>query len=129
MTTITHEQVVQTLRDLAAERSDHKNPSAPRDYDGTSVGCYYTTPDGDHCIAGETIVRLGGRVPGWNESENTLRLDALIEGDEYSQTDPFDIGIELSEESLALLGGCQSAADRRQTWGFVVFENLPGDVE
>lgn len=44
---------------------DHRNPGLD---DGD--GCVYTDLHGDHCVAAQIIVNLGGEVPGLMDEEN-----------------------------------------------------------
>lgn len=102
--TFTNHAVTEALVVLIQENPHKVNP----------MRCVYTSPEGEHCIAGEVIVRLGGRVPGWDKPCNETNLLDL-----FNTTD-FDVGITLPRESRDVLYDCQRYADQGETWGNAV---------
>jgi hypothetical protein len=100
----------------------------PRDVVNPGGGCVYSDEQGNHCIAGEILVRLDLPVPEYGEMQNTTTVDHLdylsydvIEPDALElladlqmkadeTVDPKDTNLPLMRED----GGIQ------RTWGEVV---------
>jgi hypothetical protein len=99
--TITLDQVLSVFDDLLGE-PDRANPEV----DET---CVYTDQDGNHCIAGEVITRLGGTVPEFGAFGNTDNLAALA--DKMP-----NLLAEFDHDALYLLEDAQESADNGYTW-------------
>lgn len=78
---------------------DHRNPGFDEG------GCVYVDADGDHCLAAQIIVNLGGEIPGYLDPENESRVDEV----EWFH-DILDI------DALLWLGAVQREADSGHTW-------------
>lgn len=79
-------------------------------------GCIYTNWDDSHCIAGEVIVALGGKVPGYDQDGNSDTLNTLIA--------KFDIEIELTPAAVDMLNRLQQSADSRHPWYYALSEAM-----
>lgn len=100
--TVSVTQVKAALRKLP---DNGKNPQA---VDG---GCVYTKGD-KHCIAGQVVVDLGGRLPSQYDPLNGATLfPDLVEN--------FDTGLKFSPASVKLLKDAQGVADTLARWGEV----------
>lgn len=120
--TITHDKVIQTLEAMLDE-PDNMNPRLDPDPGHETIsGCVYTDERGNHCIAGEVIVRLGGKVPQWGNPANATELVALC--DASSGDFGFDFGIELEDKSWSLLQYIQAEADNETTWHNAITHEL-----
>jgi hypothetical protein len=85
--------------------------------------CVYTSSRGNHCIAGQIITDLGGRVPGYRSKWNTQPLTSI-------QWNP-EVGVEIDGDAFDLLVDLQETADSPittipttewRTWGEVLDE-------
>lgn len=102
MTTITLEDVIRVASELP------KNAQNPGE-------CVYTDRTGRHCIAGEIIVRLGGRVPRGDAPENKRPLAWLLE---YG----FNFGVRFDTRAEQCLSKMQRKADNKgMPWGEAIF--------
>lgn len=112
METITKAQVVDVLLKVVERFPDQINPLDPKE-----GGCVYTGGLGDHCIAGQVIVDLGGALPDVDEPENNGMAVWGPFGD--GLLDMFVTGLEFETEAKKLLLAAQVKADQLRTWADV----------
>lgn len=113
-TLITEQQVRDRLITLARERGNESNPRPG----GGEGECYYTVPNGGHCVAGQTLVDLGIPVPEWGDSRN---CDSIIT---LAGTWLRDLGVELDAGATFLLDTAQCLADDGDTWAGAINKAL-----
>lgn len=69
--------------------------------------CMYTGPDGNHCIAGEILHRLGFHLPTVGDVSNTVSIDEMIYAMGYDRN--------FTNEAISMLGAGQRIADDLST--------------
>lgn len=65
------------------------------------INCAYTDSQGNHCIAGEILVRLGFDVPAYGSNDNTETIANII----------YDYELDFDEAAANILAIGQSVAD------------------
>lgn len=105
---ITIDEVVTTLRGIAADKPDAVNPV------NQNGACVYTATDGSHCVAGEAFVRLGIDCPvgdTFHAADGELMFRLQQRGPGELDELGFWGAITWDAQALDLLGKAQTIAD------------------
>lgn len=120
-TTLTYDAVRAELERLGREFPDRLNDPKAVAERFDSIKCRYTYHDGSHCIAGEALLNLTGRVPGYRSTYNTMPIDST-----YMTKWMERAGVEVNPMAMSLLSRAQELADLNRPWGEVVEALLDG---